>query len=247
MFEILVGKNAVIEALKADRTLQKISLEESLKGDGRLAEIVRLARLKGITINYIPRQALDREANYEVHQGVVAHASLQVRLTSADLLAISIQKNEPAFYIVLDGIEDPQNLGAIMRTAEATGVHGVITRKRRAVGLTPAVVKAAAGAVEYMPLVQVPNIPQTVDLLKKKGVWVVGIDMSGKEDYTEIDYTLPTAIVIGAEGEGITTLVKSKCDFLASIPMRGKLTSLNASVATAVVLYEAVKQRMRKN
>jgi 23S rRNA (guanosine2251-2'-O)-methyltransferase len=157
-----------------------------------------------------------------------------------------MQKNEPAFYVILDGVEDPHNLGAVIRTAEATGAHGVITRSRRAVGLTPAAVKAAAGAAEYVPLLQVPNITRTIEVLKKKGVWIVGVDMAGKDIYTGIDYSLPTAIVIGAEGTGISALVRSKCDFLVSIPMRGKITSLNTSVAAAVVLYEALKQRASK-
>jgi len=247
MIEIIVGRNAVLEALRADRPIERISLEEGTKVDGRLAEIERLARMKDIIIEYVPRHALDVEGRYGVHQGVVAFASSRPSFTLADLIAVSTQKNEPAFYVILDGVEDPHNLGAVIRTAEATGVHGVITRSRRAVGLTPAAVKAAAGAAEYVPLVQVPNITQAIEVLKKKGVWIVGIDMAGKDVYTDIDYSLPTAIVIGAEGTGISALVRSKCDFLAYIPMRGKITSLNTSVAAAVVLYEALKQRTSKH
>jgi 23S rRNA (guanosine2251-2'-O)-methyltransferase len=247
MTEVVVGRNAVLEVLKADRPVERILLEEGAKSDGRLTEIVRFARIKDIKVDYVPRHTLDREGNYGVHQGIVAYAYSRPSLTLADLLAISTQKNERAFYIILDGVEDPQNLGAVMRTAEATGAHGVITRLRRAVGLTPSAVKAAAGAAEYVPLVQVPNITQAIETMKKKGVWIVGLDMAGKVEYTGIDYTLPTAIVIGAEGTGISTLVRGKCDFLASIPMRGKITSLNTSVATAVVLYEALNQRMRKH
>jgi 23S rRNA (guanosine2251-2'-O)-methyltransferase len=160
-----------------------------------------------------------------------------------DLLAISKNKNEPALYCILDGIEDPQNLGAILRTAEATGFHGVVVRVRRAVGLTSIVAKASAGAVEYMPVARVVNIAQSVERLKKDGIWVVGIDISGKQDYTGIDYKLPVAIVIGGEDKGLSELVRKRCDSLAFIPMKGRIGSLNASVATAVVMYEAYRQR----
>jgi len=247
MTEVIVGRNAVLEALRADHPIERISLEEGVKVDVRLDEIVRLARMKDISIEYVSRHTLDAGGRYGAHQGIVAFTSSRPSLTVTDLLAVSTRENEPAFYVILDGVEDPHNLGAVIRTAEATGAHGVITRSKRAVGLTPAAVKAAAGAAEYVPLVQVPNISQTVELLKKKGVWIVGIDIAGKDDYTDIDYTLPTAIVIGAEGAGISSLVRSKCDFLASIPMRGKITSLNTSVAAAVVLYEAFKQRTSKH
>jgi 23S rRNA (guanosine2251-2'-O)-methyltransferase len=149
----------------------------------------------------------------------------------------------PPLYLLLDGIEDPHNMGAILRTAEATGVHGVIIRERRAVGITPAVVRASAGAVEYIHIARVANISQAVVTLKKKGVWVIGIDMDGQADYRELDFTLPTAIVIGGEGQGLSELVRKRCDWVASIPMKGKITSLNASVAAAVVMYEALRQR----
>ena len=219
-------------------------MDEGSRKDARLDEILRLAQAQGSRVDFVPKYALDREAAGEVHQGVIAYAAARPQLTLDDLERVSREKNEPPFYVVLDGIEDPHNLGAILRTSEATGVHGVITREHRAVGLTPAAVKAAAGAAEYVPLVQVANISQAMEVLRKKGVWLVGIDMAGEGDYTIIDYKPPTAVVIGAEGKGITDLVKKKCDFLVHIPMKGKITSLNASVAAGVVLYEALRQRM---
>jgi 23S rRNA (guanosine2251-2'-O)-methyltransferase len=247
MADIIVGRNAVLEALKAERTIERISLVEGARSDTRLTEIGRLARVKGIQIEHVRRHALNGEGGYGVHQGVVAYAVRRPRLTLKDLFVTATHEDESGLYVILDGVEDPHNLGAVLRTAEAIGAHGVITRSRRAVGITPAVVKAAAGAAEYVSLVEVPNIVQAIGTMKKKGVWITGIDMTGKVDYTRIDYTLPTGIVIGAEGKGISALVRSKCDFLASIPMRGKITSLNTSVAAAVVLYEALKQRMRRH
>ena len=245
MPQLIIGRNPLLEALKAGRPLEKVLVEEGARGNNKVAEIVGLAEDRGIDVEYVSRQALERHAHAQVHQGVLAFAVTLREFSLQDVEELPREKNEPAFYVVLDGIEDPHNLGAILRTAEATGVHAVITRSRRAVGLTAATVKAAAGAAEYVPLVTVVNIAQVLEVLKKKGAWIVGIDMAGAEPYTEIDYTLPTAIVIGAEGTGISPLVKRKCDFLASIPMRGKITSLNASVAAGVVLYEVVKQRMR--
>jgi len=153
------------------------------------------------------------------------------------------EKGEPPLYCILDGMEDPQNLGAILRTAEASGTHGVITRKRRAVGLTDAVARASAGAIEYLPVARVANVAQTIATLKENGIWVIGVDPSGREDYRRADFTVPVAIVIGGEGKGISELVKKRCDYLISIPMCGKINSLNASVAAALAMYEAFHQR----
>ncbi len=176
-------------------------------------------------------------------QGVIAYAAVKDYVELEALFAISKERNEPPLYLILDGIEDPQNLGAILRTADATGIHGVIVRSRRAVGLTPAVARASAGAVEYVPVSRVVNISQTIETLKKEGVWVVGIDMQADTDYTRVDFKPPTAIVVGGEGKGLSPLVRKRCDTIASIPMKGKISSLNASVAAAVVMYEALKQR----
>jgi 23S rRNA (guanosine2251-2'-O)-methyltransferase len=243
MWEIIIGRNPVLEALNAGRPISKVLLDRTVKGDKRLIEIVRLAQTGSIPCEYVTRDIMDRQSMQGVHQGVLAYAAPRPSLTLDDLEVISINKKETPLYVVLDGIEDPHNLGAILRTCEATGVHGVITRLHRAVGLTPAALKAAAGAAEYVPLIQVANIAQAIDALKKKGVWTVGIDSAAKESYLSLDYRPATAIVVGAEGEGISALVKKKCDFLASIPMKGKISSLNASVAAAVVLYEVLRQR----
>lgn len=177
------------------------------------------------------------------HQGVIAYAAAKDYVDLDDLLALSRKRGEPPLYCILDGIEDPHNLGAILRTADASGIHGVVIRSRRAVGLTAAVAKASAGAVEYVPVARVANIAQTIEMLKKNNVWVVGIDLGGEADYTQMDFTVPSAIVIGAEGKGVSDLVRKRCDRIASIPMKGRISSLNASVAAALVMYEAFRQR----
>jgi 23S rRNA (guanosine2251-2'-O)-methyltransferase len=241
--EIIIGRNPVLEALNAGRTVTRIVLDRASRADARLAEIVRLAGAKTIPCEYVARDVLDRQSLRGVHQGVLAVAAPRPSLTTEDLGSIAAEKQETPFYVIIDGIEDPHNLGAILRTSEATGVHGVITRSHRAVGLTPAALKTAAGAAEYVPLVQVANIGQAMDSLKKEGVWMAGIDSTARESYLSLDYRPPTAIVVGAEGGGISPLVLKKCDFLVSIPMKGRITSLNASVAVAVVLYEVRRQR----
>ncbi len=243
MPDIIIGRNSVLEALRANRNITRLLLEKGIKNDNRITEIIQIAEISGIAVENVPGQILNRLSNHGVHQGILAYAEVVPTLTLEDLAAISAQKDEPPFYIVLDGIEDPHNLGAILRTGEATGVHGVITRFRRAVGLTPAVMKAAAGAAEYVPLIQVTNITQVIDTLKKQDVWIVGIDSTARENYLSLDFRPATAVVVGAEGSGITPLVRKKCDFLAAIPMKGKITSLNASVAAAVVMYEVFRQR----
>jgi 23S rRNA (guanosine2251-2'-O)-methyltransferase len=247
MAEVIIGRNPLLEALKAGRPMSKILLEKSASSygpaRGKIAEIVQLAQARRIPVEYVERPALDRQSSTGAHQGVVAYAASKEYVTLPDLITLSREKNEPPFYLVLDGIEDPHNLGAILRTAEAAGVHGVIVRSRRAVGLTPAVVKASAGAVEYVPVARVANIAQAVELLKKNNVWVVGLDRAGDLDYARVDYRPATAIVIGGEGRGLSDLVRKRCDCLASIPMRGRITSLNASVAAAVVMYEVLRQR----
>jgi 23S rRNA (guanosine2251-2'-O)-methyltransferase len=244
MNEAIVGRNPVLEALKAGRSVIRILIDERVRSDARVDEITRRATAAGIPVERVPAGEIDAAASGEVHQGVIAQAPPRPRLDLDGLVALSGEKREPPLYVILDGIEDPQNLGAILRTGEATAVHGVVTRSRRAVGLTPAAVKASAGAAEYLPVVEVPNIAQAIEALRRKGVWTVGIDMSGDRDYVHVDYRPPTAIVIGAEGKGISDLVRKRCDFLARIPMRGRISSLNASVAAGVVLYEVVRQRL---
>jgi 23S rRNA (guanosine2251-2'-O)-methyltransferase len=241
--DIIEGKNPVIEALKAGRPISKILLDNSLRVHGAADQIIRLAKIKGVEIEYLNKQAMDRQSATGSYQGVMALAAAKKYIGLSDLPAISEAKKEPALYLVLDGIEDPHNLGAILRTADAAGVHAVVIRERRAVGITPAVTKASAGAVEYVPVAMVSNIAQSIETFKKNGVWTVGIDMEGETNYGSVDFTLPTAIVIGGEGKGLSELVRKRCDFIASIPMKGQISSLNASVAAAVVMYEALRQR----
>jgi len=245
MAQIIEGRNPVIEALKAGRPISKILLCRDIKSHGTVTEILRLAKARAIPVEYLERHIIDRQSSTGASQGVIAYAAAKKYVNLDDLLAISRERNEPPLYCILDGIEDPYNLGAILRTAEATGVHGVVVRARRAAGLTPAVAKASAGAVEYVPVARVANIPQALETLKKNDVWVLGIDMNGKSDYRKVDFRLPTAIVIGSEGKGLSALVKKRCDSISFIPMKGRITSLNASVAAAIVMYEAFKQRSR--
>ncbi len=240
---IIEGRNPVLEALKAGRPITRVLLDRNLKGQGVAAEIRRFSSARGIPVEYVERHVIDRESPTGAGQGVIAYAAVKEYVSLDDLFAISKERDEPPLYAVLDGIEDPQNLGAILRTSEAAGVHGVIVRARRAAGLTGAVARASAGAIEYVPVARVANIPQLIEKLKKSNIWVIGIDMAGKLDYSKIDYRLPTAIVIGSEGEGLSVLVRKRCDSLAFIRMKGKITSLNASVAAAVVMYEAFRQR----
>ncbi len=243
MTDIIEGRNPLLEALKSGRPINKILLASNIERHGVVAEILHLAQDSGIPVEYVTRQALDRLSATTSHQGVIAYTAVKEYVTLEDLLAVSQEKNEPPLYVVLDGVEDPQNLGAILRTAEASGVHGAVIRSRREVGLTPAVARASAGAVEYVPVARVPNISQAIDTLKRNNVWVIGIDRAGTTDYRQVDFRLPTALVIGGEGKGLTPLVSKRCDSLASIPMRGRITSLNASIAAALVMYEALRQR----
>ena len=245
MADTIEGRNPVIEALKSGRPINKILLAGDIGRHTAVAQILNLSQARGIPVEYVTRRVIDESSTTSAHQGVIAYAAAKEYISLEDLLTISRERNEPPLYCILDGIEDPQNLGAILRTAEASGIHGVIIRSRRAVGLTAAVAKASAGAIEYVPVARVSNISQAMVTLKRNGVWVVGIDPAGKIDYSQVDFTLPTAIVIGSEGKGLSDLVKKTCDFLASIPMLGKITSLNASIAAALVMYEALKQRSR--
>ena len=241
--ELIEGRNPVIEALQAGRPISKILLDGNIKRHGIVERILTLSRARGIRVEFVERQVIEKQGATGSSQGVIAFAGAKEFVDMGELMAISRAKPDAPFYLLLDGIEDPHNLGAILRTAEATGVHGVIIRERRAAGITSAVIRASAGAVEYINVAKVANIPQAVVTLKKNGVWVTGIDMNGEADYRALDFTLPTAIVIGGESQGLSELVRKRCDWVASIPMRGKIMSLNASVAAAVVMYEALRQR----
>jgi 23S rRNA (guanosine2251-2'-O)-methyltransferase len=241
--DTIEGRNPVLEALKSGRTLNKILLARNIGRHSVIAEILHLAQTKQIPVEFIPREALDREGVSGAHQGVIAYIAARDYVSLEDLFTISRQKNEPPLYCILDGMEDPHNLGAIIRTADASGIHGIIIRSRREVGLTATVAKVSAGAIEYIPVARVTNIGETINTLKKEDIWIIGIDAAGAVNYQSVDFRLPSAIVIGGEGKGLSDLVKKKSDLLASIPMRGTINSLNASVAAALVMYEAFHQR----
>lgn len=245
MTDIIVGRNPVLEALKSGCPLNKVLLAKNTERHSAIAEILYRSRERGVPVEFVVSSAIDRLSATGANQGVMAYAAATEYTALSDLLAISRERKEPPLYVVLDGIEDPQNLGAILRTAEATGVHGVIVRSRRAAGLTAAVFKASAGAAAHMAVARVANISQALATLQQNSVWVIGIDQRGSMDYTNVDFKPATAIVVGSEGKGLSSLVKNRCDFLASIPMMGRVTSLNASVAAAVVMYEARKQRSK--
>jgi len=241
------GRNPVLEALKSGRTINKILIAKGER-EGSIKQIIALAREKGIVVQEVDRSKLDgMSATGGAHQGVIALAAAKDYVETDDILAIADSKGEPAFILILDEITDPHNLGSILRTANAVGAHGVIIPKRRAIGLTPAVSKASAGAIEYVPVARVTNIAQTIEYLKKKNIWVVGTDASGEKSFFESDLTGPVALVIGSEGEGMGKLVKEKCDFIVNIPMKGQIASLNAAVAGAIVMYEILKQREYRN
>ncbi len=242
---IIEGKNPVIELLKSGHPITKILLADGLKPDGAVTEILRLSQGKNIPVERVPRNMIDSQSTTAVNQGIIAYASPKEYASLDELLSFSAEKKEPPLYVILDGIEDPQNLGSILRTAYAAGIHGVIIKERRAAGLTATVAKASAGAMWYIPVASVSSIAGAIETLKKNNVWITGIDRSGKEEYTRIDFKTPSAIVIGSEGRGLSELVEKRCDFLAHIPMRGEINSLNASVAAALVIYEAFKQRSR--
>lgn len=236
------GRNSVLEALRSNRTINKILIAKGNR-EGSINKIIALARENGIVLTEVMRQKLDSISETGAHQGVVAFVSQVDYVDVNDILDEANRRGEPPFIIILDEIEDPHNFGAILRTANAAGVHGVIIPKRRSVGVTSVVSKASAGAVEYVKIARVANISNTIDFLKESGVWIYGIEANGSSIFYEENLRGAVAIVIGSEGKGIGKLVTSKCDFLLNIPMKGKITSLNASVAGAIVMYEVLKQR----
>ncbi len=237
---LIMGRNPVIEALRSGRDIDKLMIGRDLEGS--VKKIIGMAKERHIPITYADKQALDRTAGGGAHQGVIAYVSAYEYCEVADILAAARAKGEDPFIVILDGLEDPHNLGAIMRTAEGAGAHGVIVPKRRSVGLTETVAKSSAGAIEYVPVARVVNIARTIDILKSEGLWIAACDM-GETMYYEADLTGAVAVVIGSEGFGISRLVREKCDFTVSMPMMGKITSLNASNAAAVLMYEVRRQR----
>jgi 23S rRNA (guanosine2251-2'-O)-methyltransferase len=235
------GRNAVLEAFRSGRPVDKLFVQEGLT-NGPIQTILREAKKTGSIINYVSKDRLEEIAGDGSHQGVVAQVASYEYATLEDILKKAKEKGEPPFVIVLDGIEDPHNLGAIIRTACLAGAHGVIISKHRAAGLTSTVAKASAGALNYVPVVKVTNIGRTIEELKKEGLWFVCADMGGTTMY-DLDLKGPIGVVIGNEGDGVSRLVKEKCDLVASIPMKGEIDSLNASVAAGVLMYEIVRQR----
>ena len=240
---VIEGRNAVIEALRAGENIDKIFIQKG-ETDKTLGHIASKARAAGIVVVDADKRKLDGMSRTHAHQGVIALAAMREYVSVEDILAKAAEKGENPLIIVCDEISDPHNLGAIIRTAECAGAHGVIIPKRRSAGLTAVVAKTSAGAVAHMPVARVANIPSLLKDLKKQGVWVFGTAASGTTSLYDADLKGAAAIVIGSEGDGMTRLAEENCDFLVSIPMKGKLNSLNASAAAAILLYEAVRQRL---
>lgn len=242
MSEQIEGRNAVLEAFRSGKCVDKLFILDGCQ-DGPVRTIAREARKKDTIINYVSKERLDQLSETHAHQGVIAQVAAYEYSTVEDILAKAEEKGEPPFLILLDNVEDPHNLGAIIRTANLAGAHGVIIPKRRAVGLTSTVAKTSAGAINYTPVAKITNLVRTMEELKQKGIWFVCADMGGESMY-RMNLTGPIGLVIGNEGEGVSRLVREACDFTASIPMKGDIDSLNASVAAGVLAYEIVRQRL---
>ena len=243
--DLILGRNAVIEALKSDRTIECLYVS---KGDleGSIKVALGLARDKGVVVKEVDRRKLDTMCEGLNHQGIVAKVTPFKYCEVNDILEVAEKKGEKPFIVILDEIEDPHNLGSIIRTAELCGVHGIIIPKRRNVGVTSTVYKCSAGAIEHMKIAKVTNINATIDMLKEKGIWIYGADIEGKDYSYNTDFSGPCALIIGSEGKGISNLTLKKCDLLVKIPMVGKINSLNASVAGGIMMYEVLKGRLTK-
>lgn len=241
MSEVIIGRNAVLEALKSNREIETITVAKG--AEGSVKQIVGKARDRKIPVYYSEKARMDKAASGGAHQGVIAVVSDYEYCTVDDILALAEKRNEKPFVIILDGLEDPHNLGAIMRTAECAGAHGIIIPKRRSVSVNETVAKTSAGASEYMLCARVTNIGREIDSLKEKGLWIGAVDM-GDTFYYDQDLTGAIGLVVGGEGSGVSRLVREKCDFVVSIPMKGRITSLNASNAASIMMYEVVRQRL---
>jgi len=239
--DFITGRNAVLEALRNERSMESVNIAKG-ENKGSILKIIAMAKDQGIPVKEVSTVKLDAMSGGAPHQGVIGIASAHEYATMEDLFARAEEKGEKPFFIICDELEDPHNLGAVIRTAEAAGAHGIIIPKRRSAGLTPVVYKTSAGAVEYMPVVRVANLASTMEELKERGVWIYAADMDG-ENWCSVDYTGSVALVIGSEGRGVGRLIKDQCDFLVSMPMNGKITSLNASVAAGILMYEVARQR----
>lgn len=241
---MIEGRNAVLEAFRSGKTVDKLFVLDGCQ-DGPVRTIVREAKKHGSLLNFVTRERLNQISQTGKHQGVIAYTAAYTYSEVEDMLELAASRGEDPFLILLDGIEDPHNLGAIIRTANIAGAHGVIIPKHRAVGLTATVAKTSAGALNYTPIAKVTNLSKTIDELKEKGLWFVCADMDGDLMY-DLNLTGPIGLVIGGEGQGVSRLVKEKCDFIAGIPMKGQITSLNASVAGGVLAFEIVRQRIKR-
>lgn len=239
---VIEGRNAVLEAFRSGKTIDRLFVQDGSK-DGPVQTILREARKKDTIIQFVKKERLDQMSETGKHQGVLAYAAAYSYATVEDILEHAREKGEPPFILLLDGIEDPHNLGAIIRTAHQAGAHGIIIPKRRAAGLTAVAARTSAGAINYLPVAKVTNLKNTMEALKKEGIWFACADMAGEVMY-RADLTGPIGLVIGNEGEGVSRLVREACDLYVSIPMKGQIDSLNASVAAGILSYEIVRQRM---
>jgi len=238
----IFGIHPLMEALQGERSVERIYIAKG-RGGGAVEDLIRLARSKGVPLHFEPREVLDRIVGNTKHQGVMGLAAAKAYGTIDEILERASKQGEAPAVLVLDGVEDPRNLGAILRTADAAGFHGVITPQRRAAGLTETVAKVSAGALEYVAVARVVNMTQALETLKASGLWIYGLDPGAEKNYLEIDYRGPVAIVVGAEGEGISRRVLSACDERVRLPMKGRVASLNVSVAVGVMAYEILRQR----
>lgn len=239
--DLIMGRNTVLEALRSDRDIHKIWIAEGAT-KGQIQQVIAVAKENKVMIQTAPKKKLDQmvEGN---HQGVIAQVAAYQYAEIDDIFKVAESRQEDPFILLLDELEDPHNLGSILRTADASGVHGIIIPKRRAVGLTATVAKSSTGAIEHIPVARVTNLSRTIEELKKRGVWIAGTDAKGSQDYRRMDGTMPLGIVIGSEGKGISRVIKEKCDFLYHLPMAGHVTSLNASVAASLLMYEVYRKR----
>lgn len=239
--EIIGGKNPVLEALRAERDINKIWIAEGVQKRA-IVELLQLANERKVIVQFVPKKKIDGLTDSN-HQGIAAAVAAYNYAELDDLFKIAESRSEDPFFLILDELEDPHNLGSIMRTADAVGAHGLIIPRRRAVGLTAVVAKSSTGAIEHIPVVRVNNLSQTVDELKKRGVWIAGTDAKESVDYRRMDANLPLAVIIGSEGKGMSRILREKCDFLYQLPMVGHVTSLNASVAASLLMYEVYRKR----
>ncbi|MGM9923051.1 MAG: 23S rRNA (guanosine(2251)-2'-O)-methyltransferase RlmB [Bacillus sp. (in: firmicutes)] len=239
--EFIIGRNPVLEALKSERDINKIWIAEGSQ-NGSMRQVINLAKEKNVLTQIVPKKKIDAMVD-GIHQGVVAAVAAYQYADLDDLFAVAEKRNEAPFFLILDEIEDPHNLGSIMRTADATGAHGIIIPKRRAVGLTATVAKASTGAIEYIPVARVTNLARTIEELQKRGLWIVGTDAKGSQDYRTLDGKMSIGVIIGSEGKGMSRILREKCDFLVHMPMVGRVTSLNASVAASLLMYEVYRKR----